>query len=52
MKVYEWMKQIEEGELRTAAASLFRSLQTADTAPSTQLVDAVAELEARINTKR
>ena len=48
MKVYEWTQRLPEGELRSAAASLLRSLQSADAAPTEQLITAVAELEARI----
>jgi hypothetical protein len=48
MKAYAWTKQLPEGELRSAAASLLRTLQSADAAPTTQLVAAVAELEAKV----
>jgi photosystem II stability/assembly factor-like uncharacterized protein len=48
MKVYEWTKQLGEGELRSAAAGLLRALQAGDAAPSAQLAAAVAELEAKL----
>ncbi|HEV7237784.1 MAG TPA: glycoside hydrolase [Thermoanaerobaculia bacterium] len=52
MKTYEWLKQLgddeKNAELRTSAASLLRSLQSADAAPSAQLAASVAELETRI----
>ncbi|MFL6246085.1 MAG: glycoside hydrolase [Thermoanaerobaculia bacterium] len=47
MKVYEWMQQLTDDTLKEAAASLLESLQAADTAPSTQLIEAVQELERR-----
>jgi photosystem II stability/assembly factor-like uncharacterized protein len=48
MKVYGWMQRLTDEALKTAATSLFESLQDADTAPSSQLVEAVRELEAKV----
>ena len=52
MKAYEWTKQLgddeKNAELRRAADALLDALQSGDAAPSTQLVAAVAELEAKI----
>ena len=56
MKAYQWIQQLDDdeknAELRRAADTLLDALQSADAAPSTQLVAAVAELEARIAARK
>jgi len=52
MKAYAWMQQLTDDTLKEAAASLLESLQAADTAPSQQLVEAVQELERKVQAPR
>jgi hypothetical protein len=49
MKAYRWLQELpKDSPHRDPAATLLDQLQDADTAPSEQLVAAVAELEKRI----
>jgi photosystem II stability/assembly factor-like uncharacterized protein len=48
MQVYGWMQRLTDETLKESASSLLESLQAADTAPSTQLIEAVKELEGKI----
>ena len=55
MKVYEALKELgtdeKDAEVRGLLGSLLRALQSADAAPSKQLIAAVAELEPRYRTR-